>query len=86
MKKREDWEKLVRDQSISGRSVAQFCRDRGLTDSAFGYWRKKFAEDVSETFARVTTDDLVSVELPGGKLVRVNRSDLKAVLEALCEA
>ena len=84
MKKGEDWEKLVREHSVSGRSVSQFCRDRGVTDSAFGYWRKKLGERESGTFARVATGDLVSVELPGGKLVRVNRNDLRAVLEALC--
>jgi|SRR6202035_998672 len=34
------WRGLVSDQVASGRSVAAFCRDRGLRDWQFYEWKK----------------------------------------------
>lgn len=86
MGKQSVWAKLVREQGSSGQSAASFCRERGISESAFSYWRQKLrrADGKLEGFARVTTDELVSVELPGGRTVRVSRDNLSAVLEALC--
>lgn len=86
MKKREEWEKLLEEQRGSGMSVARFCRERGISDSSFSYWRNKVREEArAGTFARVERGDMLRVELPGGKAIRVSRSDLAAVLGALCE-
>lgn len=82
---RADWEKLIREHETSGESAAGFCRARGLSESVFGYWRQKLRSGSKrEVFARVTTDELVGVELPGGKVIRVSRQDLPLVVEALC--
>lgn len=83
---RTDWEKLIREHETSGASAAGFCRARGLSESVFGYWRQKLRSgSKQEVFARVTrTDELVRVELPGGKVIRVSRQDLSLVVEALC--
>ena len=82
---RADWEKLVRDHETSGESAAGFCRSRGLSEGVFGYWRQKLRSGTKrEVFARVTTDELIGVELPGGRIIRISRQDLPLVLEALC--
>ena len=87
MGKREDWENLLKEHKASGQSAARFCREHGISDSAFGYWRKKaVARRASGTdkFVRVDGGELVAVELPGGKTIRVRRNDLGTVMEALC--
>lgn len=82
---KEAWKKLIAEQRLSGQSVVRFCRERGVSDSSFGYWRKKIEATTScGEFARVETGGLIAVELPGGKTVKIGRVDLPAVLEALC--
>lgn len=44
MNKKADWKKLVSEQASSGESVAEFCRTRGISDSALNYWRSKLKE------------------------------------------
>ena len=78
-----EWRNLIAEQRSSGLSVRRFCEERGVSDSSFGYWRKKTAE-VATGFARVDSGGLIAVELPGGKTVRIGRNDLPALLEALC--
>ena len=83
----EGWKKQIAEQGSSGLSVSRFCRERGISESSFGYWRKKISlTGTSEGFARVERGGLIAVELPGGKTVRVDRCDLAAVLEVLCGA
>ena len=83
---REEWQKVIVEQAASGQSALRFCRERGISDSALSYWRKKLTAGAAQAagFARVETGVLIAVELPGGKTVRVGRTDLPAVLEALC--
>lgn len=85
--KKTDWKKTISEQKASGLSVARFCRERGLTDSAFGYWQRKLegAESAGE-FVRLDNGEVVPVELPGGRTIKIRRSDLPVVLEALCAA
>ena len=42
-------EKLLDEQAKSGKSVAQFCRDRGLSNSTFYYWQKTRATRKAES-------------------------------------
>ena len=83
---KEEWKRVIAEQSASGQSALRFCRERGISDSALSYWRKKLTAGAVEygSFARVDSVGLIAVELPGGKTVRVGRADLPAVLEALC--
>lgn len=83
--KQEEWKRLVSEHETSGLSIARFCRERGVSESAFGYWRQKSrAAKQPGRFARIVTDERVTLELSGGKTVSVSRNDLAAVLEALC--
>lgn len=37
------WRRRLADQRRSGLSVRQFCRERGLTETSFHYWKMEIA-------------------------------------------
>ena len=84
--KKQEWERLVAEQIASGESVASFCRTRGISDSALTYWRGKLKGKSTGGvgFVQLESGERISLELNGGKTIRVRRSDLPVVLEALC--
>src|SRR6266567_8104732 len=47
------WRGLVAEQSQSGRSVAAFCRERGLRNSQFFAWKKRLRNDGAAQFVEV---------------------------------
>jgi putative transposase len=62
------WKELIRQQQQSGLSVSVFCRDRGFSDQAFYYWRKRLSGREPVRFALVaagaaTTTDHAPIEL-----------------------
>ena len=62
------WTELIRQQQQSGLSVSVFCRDRGFSDQAFYYWRKRLSVHAPVRFALVaagaeTTADPAPIEL-----------------------
>ena len=40
--KNAKWQKHFEEQKRSGKSQAQYCRERGLDIKRFGYWQRKF--------------------------------------------
>lgn len=44
MEKREVWQERVREWRASGQGPADYCRGKGFTRSALGYWVKKLGE------------------------------------------
>jgi putative transposase len=50
------WTELIRQQQQSGLSVSGFCRDRGFSDQAFYYWRKRLSSGEPVRFALVAAD------------------------------
>jgi len=47
------WRNLVSEQGRSGQSVAAFCRERGLANSHFFYWKKRLRETATPQFVAV---------------------------------
>ena len=45
VKKWDRWRGLVDRQSRSGQSVRAFCREHGLGESAFYFWRRQLASE-----------------------------------------
>jgi hypothetical protein len=81
----EQWRRLLDEQRKSGKSVSAFCRDRGLSDKCFGYWRKKLeGPGESGQFARVGRAEEIEIVLPGGKAIKIKEEDLAKVLGVLC--
>ena len=87
MQQRAKWtgaeiERLVKEQKRSGKSVPQFCAAHGIEANTFYNWRQRFKENTGG-FARVESSERISLQLESGVTIRVDREDLKAVLEAL---
>jgi hypothetical protein len=47
------WRVLVSDQTASGKSVAAFCRERGLRDWQFYDWKKRLRRAAASPFLAV---------------------------------
>ncbi len=77
-----DWKSLVKDQEESGKSVAEYCGERGIRPNSFYAQRSKHKSLVPQ-FARVETESRVNLELENGVKLKVALPDLKAVLSAL---
>lgn len=39
--KQQEWAERLKAQQASGQSAAAFCREHGLTEWAFSYWKRK---------------------------------------------
>jgi transposase-like protein len=85
--KEEEWQRLVTEQAASGKSASSFCRERGITDNRFFYWRKRLSEAVKAKpagkFVSVGGTKLVELELESGIKVRCGVESLKAVVDVL---
>lgn len=91
----EDWRTRISAQERSGVTVKQFCKQQGLTEQSFYYWRKRLQTPASMRFALVETAqwggtaDHATVELvlTTGERLRisagVDAATLRQVLEAL---
>ena len=89
------WSKLIAEQEAGGQKVRSFCRQRGIGEPSFYYWRKRLRKSDTVRFAlletmpadtgiRVSALELV---LRNGERLRIgNEADaatLRMVLEAV---
>jgi hypothetical protein len=44
MTKERQWQKIIREAACSRMSIREFCRQRGLKESRFYWWQRKFKE------------------------------------------
>jgi hypothetical protein len=94
-KKHARWRRHIREQALSGLSIAAYCRRHGLREHGFYWWRRELARRNAEppspraAFVPVTvaTQPAVPIEegrieivLPGGRRVRVIGSVDKRML------
>jgi hypothetical protein len=47
------WRNLISEQGRSGQSVAAFCRERGLPNAYFFYWKKRLRQAATPQFVAV---------------------------------
>ncbi len=72
------WQMVIETWQASGLSVRQFCKDEGLSEPSFYFWRKKLTKtDTSEPDSQKDTGGcgFIEVSIPGG-----NSSALELVL------
>lgn len=90
------WREKIAAQERSGLTVQQFCREQGLNNPSFYYWRKRFRQQTRVRFALVETgaatlegkpEQLLELVLLTGERLRigagVSGATLRTVLEAL---
>jgi hypothetical protein len=65
--KRELWEKRIGDYEASGLSGKRWCKEQGISEAQFWYWKKRLKESfarreggVSTTWAPLVVADSVS--------------------------
>ena len=75
---KEEWSKHVQAQAGSGKSVAAYCREHGLTESAFQYHRNG-----QRKFVQVSGRETMELSLPEGAVLRFPSSEVSVVLKAL---
>ncbi len=94
--KADEWAERIAAQRRSGKSVKQFCRERGLTEYSFYAWRKRLQEGGPVRFALVernarrqerTAEAVLERVLATGERLRigpgVDITTLRTVLDAL---
>jgi transposase-like protein len=94
--KSEYWRERIAEQEHSGGSVKQFCKDHGLGEHLFYYWRKRLREQQPMRFALVDTrtkqpqaarEASLELVLAGGERLRIGAgvdvTTLRTVLEVL---
>ena len=91
------WRERIAAQERSGLSVQQFCKEQGLNNPSFYYWRKRLRQQTPVRFALIETgvapqppacsEHCLELVLPAGERLRigagVNAAVLRTVLEAL---
>jgi hypothetical protein len=90
------WRDRIAAQQRSGLSVQQFCKEQGLNNPSFYYWRKRLRQPTPVRFALIETgratqspcsEHCLELVLPTGEQLRigagVNAAALCTVLEAL---
>jgi transposase-like protein len=53
--KREFWSKLIAEQEASGQTIRSFCKEHGVGDHCFYYWRKRLQQSEPVQFALLKT-------------------------------
>jgi hypothetical protein len=89
------WSKLIAEQEAGGQKVRRFCRERGIGEPAFYYWRKRLRTSGMVRFALLdtapadtgSTASALELVLRNGERLRigaeVDASTLRMVLEAV---
>lgn len=91
MTSRTDWGCIIKDQQASGKNAAEFCRERGIRESRFWYWKSRVPRPSGNRtegrFAPVGELPRIEITLKNGVLLRLPADcgieALKIVLEAL---
>jgi hypothetical protein len=82
---RAEWELVLQEQAASGKSVAAFCRERGLSESSLGYWRGKLNRVKRGAFVKVGEAARIEIELPSGAKLRIPCDAPSEVLHRILE-
>lgn len=93
---RKDWSKRIAEQEASGQKIRPYCRERGIGEHLFYYWRKRLRENRKVRFALLETKATSDIDetsaslelvLTSGERLRigrqVNAETLRIVLEAV---
>jgi transposase-like protein len=91
----EYWRERIAAQERSGLSVQQFCKEQGLNNPSFYYWRKRLGQRTSVRFALVETtrapqhnssEHCLELVLPAGERLRIGAGVEPALLRTVLEA
>ena len=93
--KRKYWSRILAEQEAGGQKVRPFCRERGIGEPSFYYWRKRLRRIETVRFALIETtptatgnrDSALELVLRNGERLlignEVDAATLRMVLEAV---
>lgn len=91
----EYWRESIAAQERSGLSVQQFCKEQGLNNPSFYYWRKRLRQQTPVRFALIETagapqhrssEHCLELVLPTGERLRIGAGVDAALLRTVVEA
>jgi len=85
MEKLSVWQLAVKEQEGSGKSVAAFCRERGLKENSFHYWRKKLGGSAARKFVQVRGREPIEISLSSGVVISVPAGTAPELFKQLIE-
>jgi hypothetical protein len=64
-KTRADWQKRLEEWKTSGKTVTQWCQEKGIYKAAFYHWKKKLSEQIlnRNSFIELKEDRALPIEL-----------------------
>ena len=68
--RQQQWQATVNRWRASGQSVRAFCREEGLRETAFFYWRRELARRQAKTKQSEVTASPPQPSMPGGARFR----------------
>ncbi|MBV9443384.1 MAG: transposase [Acidobacteriaceae bacterium] len=84
------WRGVIGEQEASGKSVREFCREQGVAEHAFYWWRRRLSEEKPVSFALVEAraearPAKFELALSSGEVLRIapDVESLRLVFEAL---
>jgi transposase-like protein len=88
------WSKLIAEQEASGQKVRPFCRERGITEPSFYYWRKRLRKSGTVRFALLATTpadtggkaSILELVWRNGERLRIGNEVEAATLRMVLEA
>jgi transposase-like protein len=88
------WSKLIAEQEASKQRIGPFCRERGIGEAAFYYWRKRLRKSTPVQFAlleaapaaTVSPDSALELMLKNGERLRIGNQVEAATLRMVLEA
>jgi transposase-like protein len=91
--KPEYWRKLIAEQEGGRQKVRPFCRERGITEPSFYYWRKRLRKRESVQFALLetrptdtgSTSSALELVLTSGERLRVGKEVDAATLRMVLD-
>ena len=88
--KREYSGRLIAEQEVSGQTIRAFCKERGISDHSFYFWRKRLGTSEPVQFALLKTVASAAAQeliLASGERLRigngVDAGTFRLVLEAV---
>ena len=63
-KSRQQWRKIIKEQGRSGLSIVGFCREQGIREKRFHYWKRRLkVSSVPQPPAEVLDTDSSFIEM-----------------------
>lgn len=86
-----EWSEKLKQQLLSNKSAASWCKEQGISYSTFQYWRKRFNKQNAPSVSKSSFTELpeepfqgwIEILLPGAKLSISKNFDRGALLFCL---